>query len=98
MKKNANFGGPSPDDMYTDDEGSEEPPPPAKVSSSRTGKSTRTRKGDSESAREELHSKEKQMQDRIHSLELEVIKLQLENSQLSITRPGIGKFSCFQVL
>ena len=72
----------SPDDMYrSDNEGTKEPP-------AKTIKSTKSRKGDS--AREVLPSKERQLQDIIRSLEQEVIKLQLENSHLSVTNAGLG--------
>lgn len=83
MKKYTTFTDPyDSDDMYVDDEVPKEPP--GNGSSKSTGKAT---KGwDTDSAREDLRRKE----ERIQSLEQEVIKLQLENNLLTVTKPGIG--------
>lgn len=67
----------SPDDMYIDDEVDKG-----------AGKLTNGRELDL--IRSDYSRKEKHMQDIIHSLEEEVIKLQLENMLLSVTTPGIG--------
>lgn len=73
--------------MYIDDKATEEPP--AKTSSSRTRKATKSRNGDS--AQEGLHCQEKQsVEERISSLEQEVLRLLLENQQLSVTKAGLG--------
>ena len=76
----------SPADMYTDDEATEEPP--KKTSYITTRKLAKSRNGDS--AWEDLYCQEKQLQERIYSLEQEVIKLQLENNSLSVTKASLG--------
>ena len=84
----------SPADMYVDDKATEEPS--GKTSSSRTRKSTKSRNGDS--TQEDLYCQEKQLQERILSLEQEVLTLLLENNQFGVTKAGLGQFLCFQVL
>ncbi|KJA21681.1 hypothetical protein HYPSUDRAFT_202808 [Hypholoma sublateritium FD-334 SS-4] len=76
------------DDMYVDNEVAKEPP--GNSSGKGTGNLTTGRKLNL--GEEGAHWKEKhgQLQERIYWLEQENIKLQLHNSHLTITNPGLG--------
>ncbi|KJA12646.1 hypothetical protein HYPSUDRAFT_210278 [Hypholoma sublateritium FD-334 SS-4] len=76
------FYTPSPEDMYTEDELAEDPS--GKISRRGTGPSMKASVPDFEG--ENYHQKENYYQDRIQSLEEEVIKLLLQNSFI----PGVG--------
>lgn len=73
------------DDMYTGDKVRVVKEPSVKRSCKDTGNSSKGQKSDSEKA--ENHQKEKILQDRIKSLEEEVIKLQLQNNLLTAAAP-----------
>ena len=90
MKRHAFFTATTAEDMFTDDEAPEEPT--AKTSSSGTEKLTKGENGDLEP-----HYIE-QLRDRVYLLEQEVVKLQFENKQLSVTKPGLGKVFIFSSL
>lgn len=76
------------DDMYIDDNLSKKPV--GKSSRKNIGKSMKDSGSAPDLKREEYHQKEKQMKDRIHVLEQEVIKLQLQNNLLTATTPSSG--------
>lgn len=75
---------PSPDYMYAPDKVAKDPS--GKSSHKGTGRSTKA----PEPGLERNHQKEECLQDTIHSLEQENIKLQLENSYLTATAPRLG--------
>ncbi|KJA12846.1 hypothetical protein HYPSUDRAFT_210069 [Hypholoma sublateritium FD-334 SS-4] len=80
------FYTPSPEDMYTEDKVAEDPS--GKIPRRGTEPSMKASVPDLES--ENYHKQEKYYQDRIQSLEQEVIKLLLENSRIPATGPGLG--------
>ncbi|KJA23803.1 hypothetical protein HYPSUDRAFT_200949 [Hypholoma sublateritium FD-334 SS-4] len=89
MKDEPSFAsGGSRDDMYIDDEVSKN----CLGLSSNKGTGRRTSSEELPSRNEYHHQNETRLKDRIHSLEQEVIKLQLWNMQLTATTPGPGAF------
>lgn len=98
MKKRTPFlFTPSPDDMYAEDKVATDPP----TTSTRKGTGKTVKGGESDSERDEHRRKEKLLKDRIHSLEQEVIKLQLKlqhtNSRVIASAPGPGQFRCLDL-
>lgn len=76
----------SSDDMYVGDKVSKKP----SGKSSLKGAGNSTKGQESDTAQKDYHRKEKDSKERIHSLEQEVIKLQLQNSYLTIKKPSVG--------
>lgn len=72
----------SSDSMYTDDDVTKD------RSGLSSGKGKPINNQELDLLRNDYSRKEKEMQYMIHSLEQEVIKLQLQNRQLAVTTPG----------
>lgn len=86
MMSNQLLDSDSPDDMYTGDED----PKNRSGRSSNMGTGKLIDSGKLNSMRDYHHRKEKRMEERIRSLEQELIKLQLQNSQLSANAANRG--------